>query len=159
MCSVQFVVGSVKRSLCLSSLLCYLVQAAIETVPLDTQHNTTLHNTTQHNITQHNTTQHNTTHHNTTQHNTTQHYTTQHNITQHNTVGCAKKRSTCLFTRLESLAWSQQGFWQLSCRRNCSLWNLSFDGEIRGLGPLCLLVWMIAICREQREDGLVYIHL
>ena len=49
--------------------------------------------------------------------------------------------STCLFTRLESLARSQQGFWQLSFCRNCSLWNLCCDGRTSE-GLLCLLVWM-----------------
>ena len=32
--------------------------------------------------------------------------------------------TTCLFTRLESLAWSQQGFWQPSFCRKRNLWNL-----------------------------------
>ena len=31
---------------------------------------------------------------------------------------------TCLCTRLESLAWSQQGFWQLSFCRKPNLWSL-----------------------------------
>ena len=41
-------------------------------------------------------------------------------------------KSTCLFTRLESLAWSQQGFWQLSFYRKCDLWSLCFDGGETG---------------------------
>ena len=36
--------------------------------------------------------------------------------------------ATCLFTRLESLAWSQQGFWQLSYRRNCIFMKLCCGG-------------------------------
>ena len=36
---------------------------------------------------------------------------------------------TCLFTRLEGLAWSQQGFWQLSFCRNCDLWSVSLYGR------------------------------
>ena len=36
---------------------------------------------------------------------------------------------TCLFTRLEGLAWSHQDFWQPSFCRNCYLGSLFFIGE------------------------------
>ena len=36
--------------------------------------------------------------------------------------------TTCLFTSLESLAWSQQGFWQPSFCRKRNLWSSCFDG-------------------------------
>ena len=36
--------------------------------------------------------------------------------------------ATCLCTRLESLAWSQQGFWQPSFWWKRNLWSLCFDG-------------------------------
>ena len=38
---------------------------------------------------------------------------------------------TCLFTRLDSLPWSQQGFWRLSICRNCILWSFGCHGETR----------------------------
>ena len=44
---------------------------------------------------------------------------------------------TCLFTRLESLALSQKGFWKLSFCRNCGLWSLCFYGGNR-VGLLCI---------------------
>ena len=36
--------------------------------------------------------------------------------------------TTCLFTRLESQAWSQQGFWQPSFCRKCNLLGLFYWG-------------------------------
>ena len=46
-------------------------------------------------------------------------------------------RSTSLFTRLESLAWSQEGFWQPSFCRKCTLLSLSFVG-----GNMVLLLFI-----------------
>ena len=42
------------------------------------------------------------------------------------------------FTRLESLAWSQQDFWQASFCRNCNLWSLCYDGRNK-VGFLCIV--------------------
>ena len=47
-------------------------------------------------------------------------------------------KPTCLFTRLESLAWSMQGFWQLISCWNCSLWSLYCDWEIGYEFSACL---------------------
>ena len=38
-------------------------------------------------------------------------------------------KTTCLLTTLYSLAWSQEGFWQLSFCRNCALWRLVLWGK------------------------------
>ena len=38
---------------------------------------------------------------------------------------------TCLFTRLERLGWSQQGFWQPSLCRKSNLWSLCCEGITR----------------------------
>ena len=43
----------------------------------------------------------------------------------------------CLFTRLESLAWSQQGFWQPSYFRKRKIWNLRCDVRT-GVVLLCI---------------------
>ena len=40
---------------------------------------------------------------------------------------------TFLFTRLKSLAWSQQGFWQNNFCRNSDLWSHCCDGEWWGM--------------------------
>ena len=61
--------------------------------------------------------------------------------------------ATCLFTRLESLAWSQQGFWQLILCRNCDLWSLCWVGILgiafmKEMESVEELRWM--------KDGLFY---
>ena len=43
--------------------------------------------------------------------------------------------ATCLFTRLESLAWSQQSFWQLSFWRKRNLWRPCFVGRTKVKSP------------------------
>ena len=48
----------------------------------------------------------------------------------------ATQDPSCLFTRLESLGWSQQGFWQPSFWRKRNLWSLCYDG-----GSLVLLLF------------------
>ena len=52
--------------------------------------------------------------------------------------------ATCLFTRLESLAWCQWGFWQLGFCRKCNLWRLCFDGREKGG------VYFIAFLEERK---------
>ena len=42
-----------------------------------------------------------------------------------------------VFSRLESLTWSQKGFWPFSFCSNCDLWSLCFNGGIR-VGVLCI---------------------
>ena len=59
-----------------------------------------------------------------------------------NRVACATPTefwngATCLYTRLESLAWSQQGFWQPSFCRKCNYWSLCYDGRSK-VGFLCI---------------------
>ena len=49
-------------------------------------------------------------------------------------------RPTCLFTRLESLAWSHQGFWYPSFCRKPNLWSLWYGGISR-CGFPALLSW------------------
>ena len=60
----------------------------------------------------------------------------------------ARVKATCLITRLESLVWSQQGFWQLSLCTNCDLWSLCFDG---GNSVVLLCIAFL----EEREN---YLH-
>ena len=54
--------------------------------------------------------------------------------------------TTCLFTRLESLAWSQQGFWLISFCRKRNLWSLCFDGRTK-VKFLCIA------SMEKRKSG------
>ena len=51
--------------------------------------------------------------------------------------GWAFLMATCLFTRLESLAWSQQGIWQPRFCRERNLWSLCCD-MITKLKFLCI---------------------
>ena len=58
----------------------------------------------------------------------------------------AWQRATCLFTRLESLAWVQQGFWQPSFCRKPNFWSFFFyDGNWSG----AYLHWLHA----EKEKG------
>ena len=41
--------------------------------------------------------------------------------------------ASCLFTRLDNLAWSQQGFWQPSFCRKQNLWSLCCYGRTEGV--------------------------
>ena len=66
-------------------------------------------------------------------------------------------RTICLFTRLESLAWFQQGFWHPSLYRKCKLWSLCCDGWNRG-GLLFIAFLEERECVEKivrMKDGLV----
>ena len=62
----------------------------------------------------------------------TQYGTTFHNFPQTSQlIDWIGLRLNSLFTRLKSLAWSQQGFWLLSFCRNCSLWSVCCYGGTR----------------------------
>ena len=61
-------------------------------------------------------------------------------------VARAGLQTTCLFTRLESLAWSQQGFWQPSFFRKRNLWIFCCDWRTK-VGFLCIA------CRENTKIG------
>ena len=54
--------------------------------------------------------------------------------------------ATCLFTWLESLAWSQQGFRQPSFCRKHSLWSLGYDGRT-------MVRFLCITCMEKKKSG------